>query len=260
MLNTMPSTCLCCFETSEIVSFVGIFIGVINVYFVCKTFCHQRKTYKEVQFKNTYYQKQNYHRKLTDSLKVNADLLSQDLVCCHVTYIARQCFLFSEKEYCKISNVLTHERYLGTLSDDDFNAVEYFQNDNELIRKEQVVHSCLLKYTVGYYGITEEIYQQANSCSDKAKFAFRLFLRKWLICYEHYIRSLLQILIYVQNEIPKGLTREKYINDIVSQMSKEELWFVKQYSLIDENFNLYYNNIGLSDIVDKQLSKDFNIL
>lgn len=260
MLNTMSSTCLCCFETSDIVSFVGMLIGVINVYFVCKTFCHQRKTYKEVQFKNTYYQKQNYHRKLTDSLKVNADLLSQDLVCCRVTYIARQCFLFSERECRKINSVLSHEKYLGTLEDKDFQAAEYWHTENNSDKEKWAIYNCWLKYYTVYYKISEKIYNQAKSCPDKTEFVFRVFLNKWLICYEHYTRSLLQILMYIENEIPKSLSKEKYINEVVFQMAKEELCFIKQYSAIHDTFCQYYVESGLSDKVDEQLSRNTNIL
>lgn len=259
MLNAVPF-CLCCFETDDIISFVEMIVGGIECFVICLTFCYQRKSYKEVQFKDTYYRKQNYHRKLTDSLKVNAELLSQDLICSHVTYIARQCFLFSEKECHKIYCVLTHESYLGALKDDDFKAVEYWENENDSIKKEQSVHNCLLKYTISYYGITEDIYHKAVSDPDKTKFAFGIFLKKWLICYEHYQRSLLQTLVYIQSETPKRLHKEKYVSDIVFQMSKDELWFIKQYSVIDETFSQYYNNLGVSDIVNKQLTKDFNIL
>lgn len=186
--------------------------------------------------------------------------MSQDLVCCRVTYIARQCFLFSERECRKINSVLSHEKYLGTLEDKDFQAAEYWHTENNSDKEKWAIYNCWLKYYTVYYKISEKIYNQAKSCPDKTEFVFRVFLNKWLICYEHYTRSLLQILMYIENEIPKSLSKEKYINEVVSQMAKEELCFIKQYSAIHDTFCQYYVESGLSDKVDEQLSRNTNIL
>lgn len=50
--------------------------AIVSAIFVCCTFEHQRKTYNEVQFKSAFYSMQNYHRKLTDNLKVKTTILN----------------------------------------------------------------------------------------------------------------------------------------------------------------------------------------
>ena len=75
---------------------------IVSAVFVCCTFEHQRKTYKEVQFKSAFYSMQNYHRKLTDNLKIKVTILNDDLSFKSKTYIARQSFLYAYKEVAKI--------------------------------------------------------------------------------------------------------------------------------------------------------------
>lgn len=233
---------------------------------MCCTFCHQRKTYAEVQFKTAFYSIQNYHRKLTDSLKVNAVILTENLLQKSKTYIARQCFLFANQEVGKIVGVLSLDKYLGKLLDKDSQRISYWESEEEKYSEsteerkkcEKEVNKAFLeykwKYYISAYRISEEYYNEVRMLSDKTVFAFRIFLASWLICYEHYIRNLQQLLMYVCNETPKGLSKKDYLHSIAFQMSKEELWFVSLYSQIDDAFNKYYSESGMDKIVDEQLT------
>lgn len=251
-----------------IVAMVSALATVGSAVIMYFTFRHQRKTYMEVQFKTAFYSIQNYHRKLTDGLKLNVTMLNGDLCLIPKTYIARQCFLFAYNEVAKIVDVLSQTTYLGILVDNDRQRISYWESEGEKyseenderkrcdeeIEKAMLEYRC--KYCISVYCISEEHYKRSRSLSDeeKAVFAFRIFLASKLICYEHYIRNLQQLMGYVHNEIPNRLSKKDYLNSIAFQMAKEELWFVKLYSQIDDAFKKYYSESEMDKIVNEQLT------
>lgn len=110
------------------------------------------------------------------------------------------------------------------------------------------------KYYIGVYNVSEEYYNQSRKLVDKTVFAFQIFIRSWQICYEHYIRNLQQLLMFVQKDAPNIHLRSDYLNYVAFQMPKEELWFVAQYSQIDVSFRKYYIGSGMNKVVDTQLA------
>lgn len=240
---------------------------IVSAIFVCCTFEHQRKTYNEVQFKSAFYSMQNYHRKLTDNLKIKVTILNDDLSFKSKTYIARQSFLYAYKEVAKIIDVLSQEKYLGKLNGDDKQRILYWEMEgekypdetNERIKcdanAEQAILEYKRKYYIGLYKISEERYNESRGLSDKTIFAFQIFWCIWQICYEHYLRNLRQLLMYVYKETQPGSSRDFYLKSIVAQMAKEELWFIKQYSYIDSSFHKCYTDSGMDKVVEEQLTK-----
>lgn len=236
------------------------------------TFRHQRKSYAQVQFKTAFYSMQDKHRKLTDSLRLNAVILTEDLFRKPKTYVARQCFLFAYNEVAKIINVVSQEKYLGILKDSDWQGISFWElEQDKYLEGTEEYESCNMKfekaileyrrkYCISVYRISEEHYNKVRMLSDKTIFAFRLFLASWLICYEHYIRNLQQLLMYVCNETPDGLSTKEYLNSIAFQMAKEELWFANLYSQIDDTFGRYYTGSGMDKIVNEQLTKSINLI
>ena len=96
---------------------------------------------------------------------------------------------------------------------------------------------------------------KVGSVSNKGEYAFRIFLNERNICYEHYIRSLQEILEFVRMDIPKKLKTRTFLRYIASQMAIEELWFIKQYSHIDSSFHKCYTDSGMDKVVEEQLTK-----
>ena len=250
-----------------IVSAMTAIATIVSAILMWKTFKFQRKTYKEEQFKAAFYTMLNSHRKLTDNLKVKTTILNERLGLKSKTYMARQCFLYARREVAKIIDVLSQDKYLGMLQDSDNQRIlhweiegeNYADDINERKRCDAKVEQAVLeykrKYCLGAYCLSEGLYNECKGRSDKTIFAFRTFLESWLICYEHYMRNLSQLLMYVNQEMPVDFSKKFYINSIAFQMAREELWFIKQYSHIDSSFHKCYTDSGMDKVVEEQLTK-----
>lgn len=116
-------------------------------------------------------------------------------------------------------------------------------------------NDCKYKFYIKTYHISENDYNKAKTLSNKGEYAFRIFLNERNICYEHYIRSLQEILEFVRMDIPKKLKTRTFLRYIASQMAIEELWFIKQYSHIDSSFHKCYTDSGMDKVVEEQLTK-----
>ncbi len=264
---------VCTLEAKSIFErIVAMIAPVVSVFFTCAAFMFQRRTFKEEQFKTTFYQTQNFHRKLADALKVNADLMTKDIEIVHVSFLGRQCFLFVKNEVQNIVEALSQRHYLGELKDTDIESInqwqirqdEYSDNEKErqkAIRMEQIARiDCKHKFYIKTYHISEKDYNRANTLSNKDEYAFLIFLNERNICYEHYIRSLQEMLEFVRTDIPKRLKTRTFLRHIASQMAIEELWFIKQYSQIDSSFRKSYTDSGMYKVVDEQLANNINRL
>lgn len=203
---------------------VSALATVVSAVIMWYTFRHQRKSYAQVQFKTAFYSMQDDHRKLTDGLRVNAVVLTEELFRKSKTYVARQCFLFAYNEVAKIINVVSQEKYLGILKDSDRQEISFWELERDKylegteehkscnVKLEKAILEYRRKYCISIYRISEEHFNKVRMLSDKTIFAFRLFLASWLICYEHYIRNLQQLLMYVCNETPDGLSTNEYLS------------------------------------------------
>ena len=244
-----------------------IFSGFLTFF----TFLYQRRTFKEVQFKTAFYQTQNFHRKLADALIVKASVIAEDIEVVYKTFLGRQCFLFAKNEVQHIIAVLSQKRYLGELEEKDKECVEqwnmrqnaYSDNADEQEKavkmEQQAILAYRYKFYIKTYHISEDDYNIANKLVDKKEYAFQLFLRKRGVCFEHYTRSLHEILEYICAH-PQKLNKEPFVKYVMSQMAIEELWFIKLYAQINELFRETYIKSGMNKIVATQLANNINTL
>lgn len=121
---------------SIIASVMTAIATIVSAILMYQTFKFQRKTYIEEQFKSTYYSMQNYHRKLTDKLKVKTTVLNNDLFLKSKTYISRQCFLYAYKEVAQLVDVFGQDKYLGILKDNDRLRISYWESEREKYLEE----------------------------------------------------------------------------------------------------------------------------
>ena len=259
---------VCILESKTIIEqVVAVVIPIITAILTYLTFLHQRRAFKEEQFKSTFYQTQKFHRKLADALRVNVSQITEGIDVVYRTFLGRQCFLFANNEVQSIIEALSQKRYLGDLKDTDIESInqwqlrqdEYSDNEKERLKAIKMEHiarnDCKYKFYIKTYHISENDYNNAKTLSNKGEYAFRIFLNERNICYEHYIRSLQEILEFVRMDIPKKLKTRTFLRYIASQMAIEELWFIKQYSHIDRSFHKCYTDSGMDKVVEEQLTK-----
>ena len=121
---------------------VAVVIPIITAILTYLTFLHQRRAFKEEQFKSTFYQTQKFHRKLADVLRVNVSLITEEIDVVYRTFLGRQCFLFANNEVQSIIEALSQKRYLGDLKDTDIESINQWQirqdeySDNEKERRK----------------------------------------------------------------------------------------------------------------------------
>ena len=90
---------VCILESKTIIEqVVAVVIPIITAILTYLTFLHQRRAFKEEQFKSTFYQTQKFHRKLADALRVNVSQITEGIDVVYRTFLGRQCFLFANNE------------------------------------------------------------------------------------------------------------------------------------------------------------------
>ena len=81
---------VCILESKTIIEqVVAVVIPIITAILTYLTFLHQRRAFKEEQFKSTFYQTQKFHRKLADVLRVNVSLITEEIDVVYRTFLGR---------------------------------------------------------------------------------------------------------------------------------------------------------------------------
>lgn len=225
-----------------IISFIGAIIAIANTIFLYTTLCsqnrgisNQEKSFHQERFENTFFNLLNFHRKLTDELRVNVKVLSPNLQIEDQSFTGRSFFSFAILELKNIRKSLESKYYLGQFDEFDDNksiqAIEqrYSSADPEGILYKQMEKELVdnynhnkLKFANLIYGITEDRWKTCQNQNNIFSISYQIFCKLYLPQYEQYMRNLITLLQYAH----KGKF-DNYTSIVTAQMTKEELEFVK---------------------------------
>lgn len=229
-------------------SFVGgvicCLIAIANAILLYQTLQTQREDiekqhihFKQERFETTFFNLLDYHRKLTDGLSATQQTINATMQIISNSIQGRFFFTFALNDIALIEESLASPRYLGTFDADvDSRSIEmldykYAEEDPmDLFRvkreeeEQRLHHMALLKQINSLYLSKKEWEDLHGDMVNKKVNSYKLFYHQLCGGYEHYIRSLIQLLSFIKEQ-NEGYTEDiiRYGKYVQMQMSQNEL-------------------------------------
>lgn len=199
---------------------------------------NEKEANERAQFETTFFNMIETYRKLIDEIKLDyIDLNGKQ-----TRIRGREFFVFALNEINKISDSLQSDKYHGEY--DQYNADcslqfidEEYDNKriddeiaamrwkNEKENEYLLIHS--IQYTNSVYGILENDLIESKSNSNLISRSYKNFFRRFGFVYEHYLRFLKQILIFISDK------QSNLYSDLVNaQLSSNEIQVIRLHAKI----------------------------
>lgn len=199
---------------------------------------NEKEAYERSQFETTFFNMLDTFRKITDEIKLDyIDLNGKK-----TRINGREFFVFALIEINKISDSLKSDKYHGKYNQYDADCSLQFldhEYDNKRIDDEiaairwknekenefLLIHS--IQYTNLVYDIQEPDFKKLKTNSDLTSVSYSLFCRRFSFVYEHYLRFLKQLLIYI------SCKQDSLYHDLLNaQLSSQEVKFIKLHAIV----------------------------
>ena len=230
-----------------------------------KSIGNQEATDKRTRFENTFFNFLEYHQKISSLINFNVKQLDKNLNEIKFEVNRQNFFSFALNQLNRIEVCLNSETFLGYFDyEKDKHTLESLQEQIMFIQSKQGVQLlnedipkkiklfidvCEKKYVNTIYDITNEQWVSLYSCNlNKKEFAYSMFCNKYSIHFEHYLRSLKTLLLFITNHWKKEEDVYYYIDFITTLMNKDELLFIKTYLSLDNEFNQIFTKLEISKI------------
>lgn len=251
-LNVKGSLYISTINIASAKEYITYLLAIANVLLLYETLISQnrgikneKEAYERAQFETTFFNMLETFRKITDEIELDyIDLNGKK-----TRINGREFFVFALNEINKISDSLQSDKYYEKY--DQYSAdcsLQYLDQeyDNKRIEDEiavmkwknkkeneyLLIHS--IQYTNSVYNIHESDFIKSKTNSDLTSMSYSLFCRRFSFVYEHYLRFLKQILIYITNK-KDGI----YHNLLSAQLSSQEAKLIKIHSKVfDEELKI----------------------
>ena len=257
--------CLC--KTSLIfwATYIGSCIAIANAILLYATLnsqkeslANEKKAHKQERFEITFFNLLESQRKLTEEISIVCDSINENAGVSWQRINGRFFFAYANKELQLIRESLDSKIDKKYFERDTLDSIQAFENewkekDSEYVKGKQkqekwdsLLRDTRIEYCNLVYDINENDRQRYRSYEDTP---YTLFKKRWYGCFEHYIRNLYYILLYVNEE--KHLdekAKQKYITFIQSQMSRNELIFMETHGKSFQRFQELLDKTHLTDI------------
>lgn len=221
-------------------SLVGGFASLVGSVLLYLTLKFQHKTFRQERFENVFFNMLDYHRKVTESIKIVVQEMEADTKIVSREYKGRTFFTFFERETGEIKKSLTSKKYLGVYAKfndpisidvaeskiNEENLPEGYEEES-LQKKQEVWDLYRTRYHNLIYDITPEKHELAKKVQNTDAFAYAIFEERLGRFYEQYLRSLRQMLCHICKHLPSKSQRLQYADYIAAQMTSQELRLVR---------------------------------
>lgn len=265
----IASDVFCCWE--QYGSIVAAIASLLNAVLLFITLNHQDRAFKQERFETTFFNLLEQRRKIVDNFRLlywRWDYVEHKPLI--VNSEGMNCFTVAYGEVNFIKRNLFVSKYFGTLDWDEDKvqtSVEFalqkihdeWNDDINAIRKMDEDFYCSLinrTYHIDY-DLYKDVIKNKGNEDNEFQIAFSLFVKVYTMFLEHYFRHLKQILAFVdKNDSDKNISNPQYYIDfLLSQMSREEMWISFYYALTNdcyrkqlERFNIMTYIKGLSKL------------
>ncbi len=261
MVASVGLLLLFCFENTTIncplTTWIGVWVSIANAIFLFATLCsqnrginNQKESFAQERFETTFFNLLESHRKLTEELSVSAMVLNENLQIERIKLDGRTFFSFAINEILHIQDSLKSKCYSGKfdeqLDSESINAIEqqYASIDAErvLIKEREKIllenyNHHRIKFSNLLYDISADKWDKIHNSDDKRMLSVDIFYKAMYPQYNHYIRSLANLLNFAKR-------RERtYLYFVSSQMSEYELSYIGYHTLIDSRFKELNNTL-----------------
>lgn len=231
---------------------VGCIISIVNALLLYATLVsqndgikNQRHSFAQERFEITFFNLLENQRRIIKEITICVTKLSDAGNESQIVIQGLDFFKFACKEIMSIKQILTAKHYISFLSHDDYLglcAFDEFHNYNTEQEKDLKIKEYLefleLKSTSKTYKITKHIYDdfQRQPVPDESLdvLSYTLFYKKWALAYEHYIRHLEQIYVFIDKSGFDLTDNTKYFSFIQNQMTNGEMIFISHYLKFDK--------------------------
>lgn len=228
----------------DLVALFAAAIAALNALLLYKTLMSQNVNFERQKYESTFFNLLNSHQKMTEGLLAQDQTISLSLEKYMVTINGRQFFTFAMREIGYIGKSLKGSAYRYCFNKEEEQRLEYervqwlascqepYSPQKEEQEKVCNQEDCLVKLANDKYQITKEEWEKKHSSKFSEVDSFLIFERRWCDFYEHYIRSIKQLINYTQSQSKvKGLNRDTndYLQFIISTMTYDEIRFIKLY-------------------------------
>ena len=252
---------LFCFEITTInchlIAWFGVWVSIANAIFLYATLSsqnrginNQKESFAQERFETTFFNLLESHRKLTEELSVYAMVLNDNLQIERIKLDGRTFFNYAINEILHIQDSLKSKCYPGKYDEhldcESINAIEqqYSSIDAEGILTKEKEKKLLenynhyrIKFSNLLYDISADKWDRTHNSDDKIMLSVDLFYKAMYPQYNHYIRSLANLLDFAKR-------REVfYLYFVSSQMSEYELSYIGYHTLIDSRFKELKNTL-----------------
>lgn len=247
-------------------TFIGSCIAIANAILLYatlmsqnKSIANEREAHKQERFETTFFNLLQVQRKLTDELLVKYGFVDKNGRLSFQEVNSRCFFSFSLNEIQLISKSLKSnvtKKYDWENNELAISAFEkewestdptHVMDDKRQLKWEEFRENIQIQYTNLLYDIRTK---DRATYSTNPNWHYKLFIKRWYPVYEHYIRNLYYFLqfVYDENKSDKE-SLKKYTNFIQSQMSRDELFFVKMHGESFPSFQELLNKTHMTEIL-----------
>lgn len=255
----VASDCFCGWE--QYGSIVAAIASLLNAVLLFITLNHQDRSFKQERFETTFFNLLELRRKIVDNFRLfywRWNYVEHKPVI--VNSEGMDCFTVAYDEVNFIKSNLFASKYLGTLDWDEDKvqtsvefALQKIHDEINAIRKMDDDFYCSLINRTYHIGFDFYKEVQNNKGNEECEFqiAFPLFVKANDMFLEHYFRHLKQILTFVDKNTGNS---QYYIDFLLSQMSREEMWIIYYYALTNDNYREQLDSFGIIEYI-KDLRK-----
>lgn len=237
-------------DASFWVSCVSVFVAITNAILLFITLKsqvegtnNQKQAFEQERFETTFFNLIENQRNLTERLSVSVMILKENLQIDNIRLEGRSFFSFAIKEIAYIQESLKSKHYSGQFDEQsDSKSIDAIEQNHASIDAEGLLYKELekklienynhhrIKFTNLMYNISKDKWNKIHNSDDKETISVNIFYKTMFPQYNHYIRSLNNLLDFAKRR------EGGYLHVITSQMSEDELSYINYHALIDNHF------------------------
>ncbi len=237
-------------DVSFWLSCVSVFVAITNAILLFITLKsqvegtnNQKQAFEQERFETTFFNLLDNHRNLTEKLSVSVMFLKENLQIDNIRLEGRSFFSFAIKEIAYIQESLKSKYYSGQFdTQSDNKSIDAIEQNHTSIDAEGLLYKELekklienydhqrIKFTNLMYNISNDKWNKIHNSDDKETISVDIFYKTMFPQYNHYIRSLNNLLDFAKRR------EGGYLHIITSQMSEDELSYISHHALIDNHF------------------------
>lgn len=240
--------CFSCYTQPEFwATLISATVAISNALLLYATLRSQNSSFERERFENTFYKMLDVHQRLTNQIclgqnnnmcgKLFFDFFSQEMMAIKDSLSSNSYHGVYNQHYAEMELQAIDNQYENKLSSNEIDTELWKKETEDKIQKKHTIQSTNTRYS-----ITETEWNKYKEATINDEIAYPFFYDKWYSIYEHYIRSVIHVLTYINENT--NLNNDIYLDYFRSMLSFNELKLIKLHSIMDKNRCSILNSIN----------------